>query len=178
MATLREAIDEAYASVDYSEIPLYAMEINHPAFSEPLRVIRWPLAGPEPAEFVCLHEPEAELDPGRPVKYVGFTFELTLPESSTNAEGSFKFRLSIFNDFDKYLFEAANGHGIIKATFRQYVKGREGEGPAIAWPGITISSPRREGADIVADGTILGWMKKPFGKLYLPTDYPALIAGR
>jgi hypothetical protein len=178
MTTLREAIEEAYASVSYDEIPLHGMEINHPSFTEPLRVIRWPVTGPEPDYFDCLHEEDAPHAPGEIVKYVGFPFELSLPESSTNTEGSFRFKIEIYNDFDQYLYQAALNPGIITAIYRQYVKGREAEGPAAIWAGITISNPRREGADVIADGTILGWVKKAYGKLYLPIDYPALVQGR
>jgi hypothetical protein len=176
--TLQEAMEEAYATVTSDEIPLHALEINHPAFSEPLRCIRWPVTGPEPDNFYCLHEDNAPLSPKEIVLYLGFPFELTLPESSANNEGTFKLKVSVYNDFDQYLFEASQSQGIITAIYRQYIKGREKEGPAVVWPGITITSPRREGADIIADGAILGWMKKPFGGLYLPIDYPALIMGR
>jgi hypothetical protein len=177
-ATLQEAMDEAYASAPSDSIPLSAMEINHPAFTQPLRVVRWPVSGPEPELFRCLHEDDADLDPGAVVEYVGFPFELTLPESSQGTEGTFKFKLAVLNDFDDHLRAAAMGRGVITATFRQYVKGRELEGPAVFWPGITISNPRREGGDVVADGTVLGWMRKAYGGLYLPIDYPALVAGR
>ena len=175
---LRAAYDEAYATVNGVEITLDAMEINHPSFTRPLRVVRWPVPGPEPEFFKLLHEDGAALDPGLVVEYVGFPFELTIPESTKDSEGMFKLRVAIYNDFDQHLFDAALNPGVITATYRQYVKGRELEGPATAWPDITLSSPRREGSDMVADGTVLGWMRKPFGGLYLPMDYPALIAGR
>jgi hypothetical protein len=175
---LREAIEEAYATVTSPDIPLHALEIDHPAFDEPLRVIRWPVTGPEPTKFYCLHEDKAPKDPGRTVMYLGFPFELTLPESSANNEGSFRLKVAIADDFDKYLMEACGRQGVITAVYREYVKGRESEGPAVVWAGITITSPRREGADILADGTVLGWMRKAFGGLYRPIDYPALTAGR
>ena len=175
---LRAAYEEAYATVNCEEIPLDAMEINHPYFTQPLRVVRWPVSGPDPEVFKLLHEDGAPLEPGRVVEYVGFRFELTIPESTKDSEGMFKFKVAIYNDFDEHLMAAALNPGVITATYRQYVKGRELEGPAVTWPDITISSPRREGADMVADGTGLGWMRKPFGGLYLPLDYPALIAGR
>jgi hypothetical protein len=178
-ATLQEAMEEAYASVAADNpIPLHAMEIDHPAFSGPLRVIRWPVAGPEPERFLCLHEEKASLDPGARVEYVGFPFEITLPESSANTEGTFRFKVAIYNEFDQYLMAAAMSPGVITATYRQFVKGRELEGPEAVWPGITISNPRREGTDIIADGMILGWMKKPYGGLYLSIDYPGLVSGR
>jgi hypothetical protein len=178
MATLQEAMEEAYATVGSPDIPLHAMEVNHPYFTQPLRVIRWPVTGPEPDKFICLHEDNADLNPNQYVDYYGFPFELYTPESSQNTEGTFKFKVNLFNNFDEHLLQAAMNPGIISATYRQYIKGRELEGPAVVWSDIQISSPRREGADIIADGTILRWMKKPFGKLYLPIDYPALVVGR
>ena len=178
MTTLQEAMDEAYASASTDWIPLDAMEINHQAFTRPLRVVRWPVTGPEPTIFTCRHEDDAELDPGAEVEYVGFPFEMTLPESSQGTEGLFKFKVAAFDGLDAELRAAALGHGVISATYRRWIKGRELEGPANSWPGITISNPRREGGDVVADGTVLGWMRKPFGWLYLPIDYPALVAGR
>jgi hypothetical protein len=178
MATLQEALDEAYATATNEEIPLHAMEINHPAFETPLRVIRWPVTGPEPDKFVCKHEPTADIDPNKNVDYYGFPYELTLPESSQDSEGSFNFRCAIYNNFDEWLLKAAMTQGVLKATYRQYIKGRELEGPAVVWPDIQITAPRREGGDILADGVILRWMRKPFGGLYLPIDYPALVTGR
>ena len=178
MATLQEALDEAYASATSDKIPLHAMELNHPAFTAPLRLIRWPVSGPDLTVFKCRHEVEAELDPALVVEYHGFPYEIILPESSQNTEGAFKFKVSLYNDFDDQLKEAALTPGVIRATYREYVKGKELEGPVVTWPGITIASPRREGADIVADGVILRWMTKPYGGLYLPTDYPGLVTGR
>jgi hypothetical protein len=178
LATLQEAIEEAYASANLDIIPLHALEINHAAFDVPLRVMRWPLTGPEATKFQCKHEIEAPIQPGQMVEYIGFPFSLSLPESSMDTEGSFKLKISMFNNFDEYLILAASYPGIITCTYRQYIKDREFEGPAAAWYDIEISSPRREGGEITADGIILGWMRKPFGGLYLPIDYPALIKGR
>lgn len=176
--TLQEAMEEAYASAPSDLIMLAAMEVWHPAFIAPLRVVNWPVVGNELVEFRCRHEAGAPRDPGGEVSYHGFPFEIVPPESSHSTEGYFKIKVSLYNDFDKELMEAAMNPGVIRAIFRQYVKGRELEGPVAAWPDITISSPRRQGADIVADGSILGWMAKPFGGLYLPSDYPGLAQGR
>jgi hypothetical protein len=178
MATLEEAYEEAYASVSHDVILLHALEINHPAFDEPLRVIQWPITGNEPDKFYCLHEKDATYNPGKEVLYVGFPYTMTLPESSPNNEGTLKIEIAIYNDFDRYLYEAALNPGIIKAIYRTYIKGREKEGPVYTWKDLTISNPSREGGKIKADGTVLGWMKKPFGKLYQPIDYPALERGR
>lgn len=177
-SALHEAITEAWASAPDSVITLDCLEIDHHEFTEPLRVVRWPVTGPELERFFLKHEDNAPLDPGQIVEYAGFPWEITMPESSTNARGAFNIRVALYNDFDKYLEAAAMGGGIIRATYRQYIKGREAEGPAVVWPGIEILSPRREGGSIIADGGILRFMSKPYGNIYLPHEYPALVMGR
>lgn len=43
---LEKAIAEAYASAPQDVIPLHALEVNHFTFTEPVRVIRWPVERP------------------------------------------------------------------------------------------------------------------------------------
>jgi len=176
-ALLKRALEEAYASAPQDKIPLDTLEINHHTFTTPLRVVRWPLLGPEPVEFQLKLESDAPKNPGAVVKYLGFPFMLTLPDSSSDAEGTFEIRISVNEEIDKSLRYAALNLGVITAIYRQYIKGLELEGPAEYWRGIEIQAPRREGGDIVASGAILGWMVKPFGNLYTPIKYPGLIAG-
>lgn len=179
MATeLQTAIEEAYASVKNEIIPLHALEINHPSFTEPIRVVRWVYALPEPKIFRLTHEDDAPIGPGGEFDYVGVPFELTLPESSQNTEGSFVIRVPVFNEIDSWLARATETSDVITAIYRQYVMDRESEGPAFCWYDIEITNPRREMSEIKADGAILGFTKKPFGGLYLPMDYPALTRGR
>jgi len=178
MATLKEAIEEAYASAPDNVIALHALEIDHPSFTEPARVVNWPVTGPEPEEFWLLHEDDAPLNPGDIVRYLGVPFQLMLPESSDSSPGSMQIRVALHADFDKYLEAAATNPGVINANYRNYIKGREKEGPAEIWLDITITSPRREGGQIIADGAVLTFMFKPYGALYMPSGYPALVSGR
>lgn len=175
---LKTALDEAYASAPQDKIPLDTLEINHPTFTEPMRVVRWPVLGPEPDIFYLKLEDDAPYNPGQVVKYVGFPFELTIPDSSAEAEGYFEIRVSVHQEIDRALMNAALNRGIITANYRQYIKGMELEGPAEKWVGIEIQSPRREGGDIVASGAILKWMRRPLGKIYTPGDYPGIVTGQ
>lgn len=175
---LKKALEEAYASAPQDKIPLDTLEINHPTFTEPLRVVRWPLLGPEPALFRLKLEDDAPYNPGEIVDYYGFPFGLSLPDSSSESEGVFEIKISVNTEVDQALKNAALNPGIITAIYRQYVKGLEEEGPSEYWRGIEIQSPRREGGDIVASGAILGWMGKPFGHLYTPSKYPGLVTGQ
>jgi len=178
MVSLEEAIAEAYASAPDDDVVYDALEIDHPAFIAPARVVNWPVTGPEPERFMFLHEETAILAPGQVVEYIGIPFSVIPPESSNANAGVFQIQISLIDDFDKYLEEAALSTGIIKATYRQYIKGRELEGPAVDWQDLTITSPRREGGMIIADAAVLTWANEPYGELYLPGRYPALVSGR
>lgn len=178
MSTLQEAIAEAYASAPDDELIYDALEIDHPSFLAPARVVNWPVTGPKPEIFMFLHEDTAPLDPNKSVEYIGIPFEIIPPESSDSNAGTFQIQLTLSDDFDKYLEAAATNPGVIKANYRQYIQGREQEGPGVYWYDLTITSPRREGGTIIADAAVLTWSMEPYGDLYLPTDYPALVSGR
>lgn len=178
MVSLEEAIAEAYASAPDDVIVYDAMEIDHPSFSVPARVVNWPIIGQEPEKFSFLHEDDAPIDPGKTVEYIGVPYQLIPPESSNNSAGIFQIQISLHGDFDTYLEAAATTPGVIRANYRQYIKGREQEGPAVSWIDLTITSPRREGGKIIADAAILTWAAEPYGDLYLPINYPALVSGR
>jgi hypothetical protein len=176
---LERAIAEAYASAPQDTIPLHSLEVNHPSFTDPVRVIRWPGDTPEPTRFSCLLEDDAPYNPGQVVEFIGGPFEIVLPEKSTESPGQFSIRVDNIGDLlDEYLENAALYGGTITAIYREYIKGQEGDGPVSVWPGITLHSPRMDGQTLVMDGAVLDWIFKAFGKLYLPGDYPGLVAGR
>ena len=107
-------------------------------------------------------------------------FDISLPEKSENTPGEVNLRICGVGDyFDEDLEAAALGGGSITAIYRGYVLGREEEGPAEAWPGIHIGSPYLDAAtgDLTATGTVLDWINLPFGRLYTPGRYPALVRG-
>ena len=176
---LDAAIQEAYAAAPQNVILLHTLEINHPAFSKPARVCRWPVTGNEPDTFRCLIESYALHNHGEVVEFVGLPFEITLPEKSTDTPGTFKLKLDNVGDTLDEELEAAVLYGSkITAIYREYIKGTEGtDGPRCVWDGITLTNPTMDGQSISADGSILDWMFKPFGRIYLPSNYPALVRG-
>lgn len=178
-AEMDAAIAEAHASAPQNVIILCALEINHPAFTEPCRLVCWPVTDEEPKRFHLLHEPDAPFAPGQTVEYLGVPFEVTTPESSAETPGTFAFRADNVGDtLDADLEAAALQGGKIEAIFREYIKGSEADGPRSVWEGINIKSPRMDGFAIVADGAVLEWLLKVFGRLYTPELYPALVRGR
>ena len=176
---LAQAIAEAYASAPQDVIVLHSLEIHHKTFTTPIRAVRWPVTGEEPEKFRLRLESDAPRDKGKTVEFIGVPFDITLPEKNTESPGQFELRLDYVGDtLDEYLENAALGGAPITAIYREYVKDRESEGPAAVWPGITLTSPRLQGQTLVMDGSVLDWMQRPFGRLYLPSDYPGLVAGR
>ncbi len=176
---LQAAIAEAYASAPQDEIALHALEVNHYTFSAPIRVIRWPVTDEEPEKFECLLEDDAPYNPAKIVEYLGAPFEIILPEKDTNSPGQFQIRVDNVGDMlDEYMENAALGGQKITAIYREFIKGRESEGPCASWPNIVLSNPHMEGLTLVMDGAVLDWMFRAFGKLMLPGSYPALASGR
>ena len=176
---LQKAIQEAYASAPVEQQILHTLELNHKSFTQPARVLRWPLE-PTPKRFLAKLEDDAIYNPGAIVEFIGLPFDITLPEKSENTPGEISLRICGIGDyFDEDLEAAALGGGTITAIYRGYVMGLEQEGPAEMWRGIHISSPYLDAAsgDLTAVGTVLDWINKPFGRLYTPSKYPALVRG-
>ena len=176
---LEQAIAEAYASAPKDVIVLHTLEINHKSFPEPVRAVRWPVTDNEPEVFRCRLEDTAPYHPRQLVDFVGVPFEIVTPAKSTEEPGQFQIRIDNIGDtLDEDLEAAALSGGMITAIYREYIKGSEADGPSAVWEGIQINSPRMEGQTIVVSGAVLDWMQRPFGYLYTPESYPALVRSR
>ena len=176
---LEAAMREAYASAPHDVVVLHTLEINHHTFLEPIRAVRWPIAGEAPEEFILRLEDDAPFDPGKAVKFLGLPFKIVTPDKDTDSIGQFKLSIDNVEDrIDEYLANAALGGGKISAIYREYIKGEELEGPASVWQGMTFTSPRMEGQTITMDGVVLDWLTRGWSKLYTPGDYPALVTSR
>lgn len=76
-STLSQAIREAYAAAPSNLVIYHTLELNHPAFTAPIRVVRdW-------ADLTATLEASAPVDAGSEVTFVGFAFDFTRPEIST-----------------------------------------------------------------------------------------------
>ncbi|WP_426033342.1 DUF1833 family protein [Cypionkella sp. TWP1-2-1b2] len=75
--TLSEAIQEAYASAPVDQVIYHTLELWHPAFSAPIRVVR---------DFNALDariEAGAARDPSAIVTFVGFAFDIVPPDQTS-----------------------------------------------------------------------------------------------
>ena len=76
-STLTQAIKEAYASAPANLIIYHTIELWHPAFTGPIRVVR------DYTDLVATLESTAPRNPSTAVTFVGFNFEFTKPEVSS-----------------------------------------------------------------------------------------------
>lgn len=77
--TLSQAIQEAYASNPSDAVLLHTLEINHPNFSNPIRVVR------NNKDIMATLEAGAPRNAGESVKFVGYPFDINLPRVDDNS---------------------------------------------------------------------------------------------
>lgn len=109
-STLSQALKEAYASAPSDVIVYHTLEINHPAFSQPIYVVR---------DFADLN---ANLETGAPVTFLRFAFDLIKPEVS--ATGVPQLTLEMDNVSREILANiqlAMLTTSLITITYREYI---------------------------------------------------------
>jgi len=86
---LNAAIEEAYASAPEAEVILNTLELRHPAFSTPIRVVL------DNTEFMAYLEADAPVDAGLEVLFSPFKFGFKLPDVS--GQGNSELQITIDN---------------------------------------------------------------------------------
>lgn len=77
--TLDAAIKQAYASAPSNDVILHTLEIYHPTFASPIRVVR------DTADFTATLEASAPRNPSASVTFVGYSFDIVPPDVSDKA---------------------------------------------------------------------------------------------
>lgn len=174
---LEEAVREAYASAPVDTEILHTLEINHKTFETPIRVVRWPMEGPDMTEFSCKLDDDAPNGAGQTVTFYGVPFDIKLPEKSQDSPGEFEVSVGGADVIEPYLENAALGGGEITAIYRSYVKGEEDQGPTEVWTDIYLHSPSIDGSTgvLTMKGSILDWLNRKFGRLISAGAYPAIV---
>jgi hypothetical protein len=114
--TLANALKEAYASAPSSEVILHTLEIRHPSFITPIRVVR------DHADLTAFLEADAPEDPGGEVTFVALAFDFILPEISKGASPEIEISLdNVSGEIIGYLDAAAQTAAMIEVTYRPYL---------------------------------------------------------
>lgn len=113
---LTAAIREAYASAPASEVIYHTLELRHPSFVGPLRVVRdW---NPLTARL----EASAPADPHAWVEFAPFAFDFHLPEVAGGGLPEIVITVdNVSAEIVAYLDAAANSSDLIEVTYRPYL---------------------------------------------------------
>lgn len=114
--TLEQALTEAYASAPASEVILHTLELRHPSFLAPIRVVR------DHHDFTCFLEADAPLDPAGEVTFVAFSFDFVLPEVTKATSPEIEISLdNVSGEIIGYVDAAAQTPDMIEVTYRPYL---------------------------------------------------------
>lgn len=114
--TLEDALAEAYASAPSSEVILHTLEIRHPSFTVPIRVVR------DFNDFTAYLEADAPADPGAQVTFVAMAFDFSLPDVEKAVSPEIDISLdNVSGELIGYLDAAAQTPDLIEITYRPYL---------------------------------------------------------
>jgi hypothetical protein len=108
--SLSQALKEAYAAAPSNVVIYHTLEINHPAFIEPLYVVR---------DFEDL---SANLEDGTPVTFIRFSFNLLKPEVSVVGVPQCTIEIdNVSRDILANIQLAMQSTDLITMTYREYI---------------------------------------------------------
>lgn len=114
--TLSDAIQEAYASAPSAEVILPTLELRHPDFPAPVRVVR------DHADLTATLEATAPANPGESVTFAKMSFDFVKPEVQQSALPEVTISLDGASaELIPYLDAAANSVDATEVTYREYL---------------------------------------------------------
>ena len=110
------ALAEAYASAPSAEVILHTLELRHPAFTQPLRVVN------DHATLNATLEADAPMDAGLPVNFAAFAFRFRLPDVQSTGMPELEIEIdNVSAEVVAYMDQAANSTELIEVTYRPYL---------------------------------------------------------
>lgn len=196
--SLSAAIQEAYAAAPSDVVVLHTLEIRHPTFTTPIRVVRnfadedtWTALGGAgvtavldamDAEdralvgLVARLEADAPEDPGAYVAFIALAFDLDLPPVDTVPVPEITVTMdNVGREITDALDAAATSQDKIEVTYRPYLS-TDIEGPQMD-PPITMVLSEVEATPLQVTGRarMLDIGNKAFpAKFYTAKDFPGL----
>lgn len=195
---LSQAIREAYAAAPADVVILHTIEVRHPAFAAPIRVVRnfpdverWIALGGEAVEtvlaamapeargmvgLVARLEPSAPVDAGALVPFVALAFDLELlPVESIPVPEAVLTIDNVGREITDALEAAATSQHRIEVTYRPYLS-TDIEGPQMDPPlTLTLSDARADPLKVTGRVRMLDIGNKAFPSVvYTAKKFPGL----
>lgn len=147
--TLSDALEEAYSSAPAEEVILHTLEIRHPDFTQPIRVVR------DHHDFTAYLEADAPENPGEEVTFIAMAFDFKLPEVTKSTSPEIEIGLdNVSGEIIEYLDIAAQSIDLIEVTYRPYLAS-DRSGPSMN-PPLTLTI-RSVTADVFRVKAIAGF---------------------
>jgi len=168
--TLSAAIKEAYASA--TGIIYHTLELRHPDFDTPIRVVR------DHQDLTATLEDTAPSDPGAQVTFVGFAFDFSKPEVSPTGVPQLTITMdNVSRDIVANIELAMGSTELVKVTYREYLDsdltGPQND-PPIHMDIISISATVFQ---VTATAGFPNLMNRKFPTLsYSPEEFPGVTA--
>jgi len=115
-STLKQAIKEAYASAPSNVIIYHTLELRHPSFSSPIRVVQ------DKVNLTATLEATAPANPGESVLFQAFAFDFDKPEVGPNGVPQIQIELDNVDRSIVANIEAAVATmDLVHVTYREYI---------------------------------------------------------
>ena len=170
-STLSQAIKEAYASAPNTSVVYHTLEIYHPSFVTPIRVVR------DFVDLTATLEATAPRDAGQPVLFVGYAFDVVLPEVSSTGVPSLQITIdNVARDIMAGLEAAVTTSTPITVIYRQFLSS-DLSGPQNNPPmALTIISIAADVFKVTATATFGDLVNKRFPSVtYNIETFPGLV---
>jgi len=113
---LNAAIQEAYATAPDSEILLSTIELRHPGFDTPIRVVL------DNADFLGALEADAPVDPATEVLFTAFQFGFKLPEVTSQGNPQIQIQIdNVSKEIQDNIEASQDWPDPIELTYRPYL---------------------------------------------------------
>lgn len=172
-STLSEAIKEAYASAPTDVVILNTIELRHPAFDQPIRVV---------ADYVpvtAMLEPTAPSNAGEMVTFQAFAFDLTLPEILDRGVPELELVIdNVSREIIRNIELAILQVDKLELTYRAFLSNDLTYGPHNDPPmHLTITSIEADATKVTARASIADFVNKKFpNNDYDERQFPGLLA--
>lgn len=170
--TLTDAIREAYASAPVDDVVYHTLEIRHPDFTAPIRVVRdW-------ADLAATLEDSAPEDAGTEVTFIRFAFDFMRPEMSSAGVPQMTIEIDNVDRSIVANIEAAAGSpDRITVIYREYLSSdlsAPQNDPPLSLTVLSVT------ADVFRVRAVCGWYNMENARFptleYSPETFPGLIA--
>ena len=170
--TLSEALKEAYASAPNNVVVINTLEIRHPAFTAPIRVVS------DFAPVTAKLEAGAPVDGGQMVEFQPFAFELTMPEVTEKGVPELGLKIdNVSREILQNIELAISLPQKLELTYRAFLSNDLAAGPHNDPPlHLTIISIEGDAMSITAKASIADFINRKFpGEEYDESKFPGLI---